>query len=96
MQAVKITLGKYRIYAFSMVKIWNEAFWKTAPVETGDNLPDEKKIPVAMIIPVVILGLITLLLGFAVKPVLEFAMNASAQLLDPTAYINAVLNERLP
>jgi hypothetical protein len=30
-------------------------------------------------------------MGFAVKPILEIAMNAAGQLLDPKIYIQAVM-----
>lgn len=91
-----VALGVGLFTLFSMVKIWNEAFWKESPA-IADNQPHHKnKMPLGMVIPVVFLGLITLFMGFAVKPILDFAMSASAQLLNPTEYINAVLSKRIP
>jgi multicomponent Na+:H+ antiporter subunit D len=86
---VALAVGLFTL--FSMVKIWNEAFWKPRP-EGLPAFPGEKeKLPFTMVLPVVILGLLTLTMGFAVKPILDFAMEAAAQLIDPSAYIHAVL-----
>lgn len=82
---IALAVGLFTL--FSMVKIWNEAFWKPAPGERNKT----DRLPVSMIIPVVMLGLLTLLMGLAVKPMLEIAENAAASLLDPASYIRAVL-----
>ena len=86
---IALAVGLFTL--FSMVKIWNEAFWKPKPV--GEKVFDgeKEKLPVSMVIPVAFLGLLTLTMGFAVKPILDFAMVAAAQLIDPSAYISAVL-----
>lgn len=75
---------------FSMIKIWNEVFWKEKVVVK----PDEKvkKPGAAMIIPLVILSLTTILLGVFSGWFFEIATRASEQLLHPGAYIEAVLN----
>lgn len=87
--SIALAVGLFTL--FSMVKIWNEAFWK--PRHEGLPLLEavNRNLPVSMVIPVVFLGLITLTMGFAVKPILEIAMNAAEQLLDPEIYINAVM-----
>jgi len=82
---IALAVGLFTL--FSMVKIWNEAFWK--PVSGEGNKTD--RLPASMIIPVVMLGMLTLLMGLAVKPMLEIAENAAASLLDPASYIRAVL-----
>ncbi|HPG33297.1 MAG TPA: proton-conducting transporter membrane subunit, partial [Lentimicrobium sp.] len=86
---VALAVGLFTL--FSMVKIWNEAFWKPRPEELPIYSGEKEKLPFTMVLPVVILGLLTLTMGFAVKPILHFAMEASAQLIDPSAYIHAVL-----
>lgn len=86
---IALAVGLFTL--FSMVKIWNEAFWKPRPEGLTPYEGEKEKLPVSMVIPVVILGLITLTMGFAVKPILEIAMNAAGQLLDPKIYIQAVM-----
>ncbi len=86
---IALAVGLFTL--FSMVKIWNEAFWKPKPVDGKVFDGEQDKLPVSMVIPVAFLGLLTLTMGFAVKPILDFAMVAAAQLIDPSAYISAVL-----
>jgi multicomponent Na+:H+ antiporter subunit D len=76
---------------FSMTKIWMEAFWKAAP----DDAPVEVN-PVdgrlwPLVLPCVMLGLITLWIGFAGGDLLAYASRAAEQLLNPQLYIEAVL-----
>ena len=86
---IALAVGLFTL--FSMVKIWNEAFWKPKPDGSMVFDGEKEKLPVSMVIPVAFLGLLTLTMGFAVKPILDFAMVAAAQLIDPSAYISAVL-----
>ncbi|NCA84893.1 MAG: Na+/H+ antiporter subunit D [Clostridia bacterium] len=86
---VALLVGLFTL--FSMVKIWNEGFWKK---HTGNDASDNKKLPVAMLVPVAILALITILLGVAAEPVVELCMRAAHQLIDPSSYIEAVLGKQ--
>ncbi len=89
---VALMVGLFTL--FSMVKIWNEAFWKPAP---DDEAPEqESRLPLSMLIPVVFLGLLTLGMGFAIRPILEIAQTAASQLLDPQLYAEAVLKKPIP
>lgn len=90
---IALAVGLFTL--FSMVKIWNEAFWKPRPEGLPPMEGKNENLPVSMVIPVVFLGLITLTMGFAVKPILEMAMNAAEQLLDPKAYIRAVMGSKI-
>ncbi len=85
--SVAITVGL--ITLFSMVKIWNEAFWKKQP---GDSVAPKIDLPFAMMFPVVVLALGTITLGFMAEPFIQLVTQASFQLINPQAYINAVLN----
>lgn len=83
--AVSLVVGLLTL--FSMTKIWNEVFWKSSdqkPQVMGEG-------GVFMIIPVVILALITVLIGFAGEPFWEISVEAGKQLADPSAYIAAVM-----
>jgi multicomponent Na+:H+ antiporter subunit D len=72
----------------SMVKIWNEAFWKDAPAslpETAGGRPT-----LAMVAPIVVLAVLTIAIGLAPQAVFAVADRAAAELLDPQAYLAAL------
>ncbi len=73
---------------FSMVKIWSEAFWKPSP--RSDTTPAGEKLSFWSLAPVLCLCLFTVLLGLFIEPVLQLALVAGEQLLNPAAYILAV------
>lgn len=78
---------------FSMIKIWSEAFWKPAPAEAhGSSF--KRPLSPWMLVPVFSLALVTVLLGLCMEPVIQFAMAAAGQLMDPQFYIEAVLGGR--
>lgn len=79
---------------FSMTKIWNEAFWKPVPEPARQAAPARggaAALPGAMWIPVVVLGVLVLAMGVLAGPLISLAEGAAAGLLDPQAYILAVL-----
>jgi multicomponent Na+:H+ antiporter subunit D len=85
--AAALAVGLLTLY--SMIKIWNEAFWKNSPA--GDRLPD-KKVPVMMIAPAVLLALCTVCIGLFPGVFIDFSLRAADQLVDPSSYIKAVLD----
>jgi multicomponent Na+:H+ antiporter subunit D len=87
---------------FSMMKIWNEAFWKGKPEPDGSSEthdhpkvePDERGMIRGMLIPVVALASLTVLIGLGVEPMFELASETASQLLDPHGphrYVETVL-----
>ncbi len=85
---VALLVGLFTL--FSMTKIWGEVFWKPAPegekashAEAGKNW--------LLLGPVAGLALITVLIGIFAEPLFAVAVQASEQLLQPQAYIAAVL-----
>ncbi|MEM9342402.1 MAG: Na+/H+ antiporter subunit D [Pseudomonadota bacterium] len=90
--AVALIVGLLTI--FSMTKIWAEAFWKAHPDGTDPVLtsidPDTRK---ALLYPIAGLAALTLIIGFFPHSFVVFAETAAAQLLDPSAYMAAVLGE---
>jgi len=81
---------------FSMIKIWNEAFWKNQPEKEDHVQPDNSaetqlKPAVLMVMPAVILALLSIAMGIAAGFFFNFAMIAADQLLHPAQYIKAVL-----
>ncbi len=79
---------------FSMTKIWTEAFWKNATDEADQpsptiSLTSDDYFP--MVVPIAILSVMTLAAGLAVEPIFTLCNAAAQQLIDPTEYIQAVL-----
>jgi len=79
---------------FSMIKIWAEVFWKARPEEatTGAPVMDVASPGLHWLyVPIVLLAGLTVLIGVAGQPIFEVSMQAAEQLLDNSAYIEAVL-----
>jgi multicomponent Na+:H+ antiporter subunit D len=86
--AVALVVGLLTI--FSMTKIWNGAFWK--PLAEGlAPAPTDRRALVLMASPVATLAVLTLIIGLWAEPFFRFATAAAASLLDPSAYVAAVL-----
>ena len=62
---------------FSMIKVWDRAFWEKPRVDH-----DLAPFPVSKMWAVSILALATVLLGVGVGPVFEFADNAGIALIN--------------
>jgi multicomponent Na+:H+ antiporter subunit D len=88
--AVALAVGFMTL--FSMMKIWNEAFWK--PARSG-AMPARPK-SVGLWAPVIALAALTIAIGLAVEPVYLMSERAALQLADPADYIQAVLGDRNP
>jgi multicomponent Na+:H+ antiporter subunit D len=88
--AVALAVGLLTL--FSMTKIWGEAFWKR-PAEGHEPQPGRMSLRdrVLLLAPIAALAVLTLCLGFFPGYFFSYAELAAAQLLDPQAYINAVL-----
>ncbi len=92
--AVALVVGLLTL--FSMIKIWNEAFWKAQPEETAARAEQFEKAlnqraVTLMVLPIIGLAIITVFIGLAAQPIYEIADAAAAQLLDSSDYIEAVL-----
>jgi multicomponent Na+:H+ antiporter subunit D len=85
---------------YSMVKIWNDVFWKA--------LPEENKVPAAqttsgddgrllkpslwmMYTPVAVLAMMSFLIGVFAEAIMQVMMIIGDQLMSPSGYIEAVL-----
>lgn len=81
---------------FSMIKIWNEVFWKDDP-KGSENFTDNQYSLMSvnnkfmMILPIIILALITTVIGFYAEPFFNIANETAIQLLDSSKYVNSVL-----
>lgn len=80
---------------FSMTKIWAEAFWKAQPERVGLAPPLAVTLPKGtfwlMALPTGFMGLTTVVIGLFPEPLYALCMEAAGQLLQPGAYIAAVL-----
>lgn len=88
---VAVAIATAMLTLYSMIKIWNEAFLKKAPIE-NDAESNFTKPRFPELLPSIILGLASLLMGLFAATVFGFTMEAAEQLLVPTNYIESVLN----
>jgi multicomponent Na+:H+ antiporter subunit D len=86
--AVAIFTGVLTLY--SMIKIWNEAFLKKEPEPAH---PGKKvgRLSFSDMLPSAILGLVSILMGIAAAWVFRLSQEAAMELLDPSRYIETVL-----
>ncbi len=73
----------------SMVKIWNEAFWKPAPAEAPADGAGPR-LTFARVAPIAALVLLITAIGVYPSGILELAHEAARQALDVDAYVAAV------
>ena len=93
-------LGVGLLTLFSMIKIWTEAFWKAAP-QAPSSVQESQEVAAAatsqgmgmLLVPISGMALLTVALGIGAEGLFTLAMRAADQLLEPTAYIQAVLGD---
>jgi multicomponent Na+:H+ antiporter subunit D len=83
---------------FSMLKIWNEAFWKDSPRLSGEEtMAVARAIPrdtlANLVIPLAVLVVFVVGIGLLAGPVMSLAFEAAEQLMTPELYIQAVLGD---
>ncbi|MEX1173410.1 MAG: Na+/H+ antiporter subunit D [Chloroflexota bacterium] len=80
---------------YSVLKLWNEAFWKAAPDDdpAAGSAPHDltARLDRRITMPMVALAACTIAISVAAEPMFGLAIRAADQLMDPTAYIAAVL-----
>ena len=74
----------------SMLRLWEEAFWKPAP------RADDSSVGTVPLLPIAGLALVTIAISLGAEPIFNLTLRASDQLLNPTFYVNAVLNGGQP
>ena len=85
---VALFVGLLTLY--SMIKIWNEAFWKAAPAAAAP-IVWTRGARIATYLPIALLCATTMTIGLWTEPFAALAETAAASLLDRDAYIAAVL-----
>lgn len=97
--AVCLTVGLGTL--ISMVKIWNEAFWKPVPQE-AETLSGHSPAPMPvmsftrrtlLLLPVLLLTGLIVVMGLYPEPLLQLTREAAHQLTNKAIYIHAVLGE---
>jgi multicomponent Na+:H+ antiporter subunit D len=76
---------------YSMLKIWNEAFWKASPATAHTTTTRTRGSFFAQYAAIAVLSAITLCIGLNPEPFVAFSVEAASQLTDSRRYINAVL-----
>jgi len=76
---------------YSMIKIWNEAFLKKVPEPRIKQ--ETRSLSFVDILPSVILGTATLLMGVFAASMVDLSLQAGDALLDPVHYIESVLSK---
>jgi multicomponent Na+:H+ antiporter subunit D len=92
---VGVSLAVSLLTLFSMMKIWNEAFWKPAPPRTMPVAETEITAGTAnltaWLMPIALLAAVTLVISFGAGGFFNLALQAGEQLLNPLGYVQAVL-----
>jgi len=73
---------------FSMLKIWNEVFWKKPPAEL--DLSALPRATLGLLAPGALLVVLSIVIGFGAAPVLEYSRLAANQLLDTQGLVRDV------
>lgn len=83
--AVAILTGLFTL--FSMVKIWNEAYWKKQPdvVKKGGEVHPSTLVATSLLAAAVVL------MGVFAGPVIDLCYQAAGQIVNPDLYIRSVL-----
>ena len=84
---IAILAGVLTLYA--VMRVWAEVFWKAAPTP-----PREPMRVGAMLAPVWALALCTIGMGVLAEPLVDLGHRAATQLLERSAYVEAVLGSR--
>lgn len=84
---------------FVIARMWSEVFWKESPkplteeIDHFANLNFWKKF--ALIAPIAFLAFVSLYIGFNAESVYEVATKTAHELMNPSIYIDAVLNNKI-
>ena len=79
---------------FSMTKIWGEVFWKNNPEIVEPVIKSQSELfrtKWMMALPVAVMTVLILILGFAPEVFVDLSKRAAEQLINPDAYIQAIL-----
>jgi len=86
--AAALAVGLLTLY--SVIRVWNEAFWRPDPGISEDQETSNGSLW-GYFAPVGVLALATVALGLGAEPVFDLAARTAEQLLNPEMYIQTVL-----
>jgi len=89
-----VALSVSLLTVLSMARLWEESFWKPAPVPSSSMA--RPRLGAAILAPIVFLVSLTVGLTVLAGPVSSMTMRAAEQLLDRNTYVRAVLGEEAP
>ncbi len=79
---------------YSMIKIWNEVFWKEMPENV--RLLEDYQIPfnqrVSLYVPTILLAALIIASGVFAEPLSELSRRAALSVLEPAPYQTAILS----
>jgi multicomponent Na+:H+ antiporter subunit D len=89
---VATALGVSILTLFSMIKIWTEVFWKPDPKRgNADTLVLPPVAASLLLAPIVLMSVLMVVIGVGAELFFSLASEAAGQLMNPQAYIEAVL-----
>jgi multicomponent Na+:H+ antiporter subunit D len=99
-----LTAGHYYVAAaalavslltlWSMARLWEEAFWKSAPAAASPSVP-QARLGVPIVAPVALLVSLTIAVSLFAGPLTALSARAGQQLLDADEYVRAVLGDEV-
>ncbi len=92
---VGVSLAVSLLTLYSMIKIWNEAFWKAKKADAGKPADPQGGV-LGHLVPIGLLAGITLVIGLGAGPIFGFAQRAGDRLANPSVYIDVVLQKGAP
>ena len=90
-----VALSVSLLTVLSMARLWEEAFWKPAPVASSASAP-HARLTLPILAPIVFLVGLTLALTVLAGPVSSVSMHAAEQLLERNTYVRAIVGEEVP
>ncbi|MGH1478997.1 MAG: proton-conducting transporter membrane subunit, partial [Geminicoccales bacterium] len=94
-----VVIVTYSLLTFiPLMRIWSHAFWSPAPARAGNvdlglgraGGPEQRM----LMLPAVGLVVVILAIGLMPEPLLQVATEATSEILQPDAYLKAVLGDR--
>lgn len=91
-----LVLGSF-VTLFVIARMWSEVFWKDIPA--GAEIEDKfKPMPlvrkILLVLPIGLLGAITIYVGLNAEVIVQLVDKISDQLIDTSAYVEAVLGKQ--
>ena len=91
-----LVLGSF-VTLFVIARMWSEVFWKDIPAgaeieDKFEPMPLVRKI--LLVLPIGLLGAITIYVGLNAEVIVQLVDKISDQLIDTSAYVEAVLGKQ--